>query len=281
MHNTLRLVVSLLLLMSGIDVNAQGVRGFGPPTGKLPPRGFGNPTGEEWLRLRFPEAAATVTGEDWAQARGQIGKTDGNGDGIVTEAEWAASDYQRPQQFYYNDLNHDGLTTLYEQTVGFAAWRRGNERRSDARESAARAARPKPEPAASTAAIQVASVQFPEVETRRRQAWDLSPHVLRAYDINESGVVERSEFRNQRSRYGSLSSADADGDGDVDRQELSRWLVSRMPELPSAQLTLDFQLRDSDKDGQVSLSEYAPTFQSDSVNDALGLESYRESGGAR
>ena len=255
-----------LLMFAAIDANAQGVRGFGAPPGKLPLRGFGNPEGEDALRVMFPAAAAAVVGEDWEQARGQIGKTDGNGDGIVTEAEWAASDYQRPSQFQYNDLNQDGLITLYEQTLGFAAWRRRNERRSDARRSAARAAQPKPE-RASTAAIQVAPVLFPEIEARRRESWDLSAHVLRAYDINENGVVERAEFRSQRSRFGSLSGADADGDGEVDRQELSQWLVNRMPELPSEQLTLDFQARDSDKDGQVSLREYAPKFQPDAVSE--------------
>ncbi len=90
--------------------------------------------------------------------------------------------------------------------------------------------------------------------------------MLREYDINESGVVQRSEFRSPGSQFGSLSGADADGDGEVDRQELSLWLANRMPELPSDQLTLDFQSRDADQDGQVSLREYAPTFQRDSVD---------------
>ncbi len=259
-------IISLILIASAaITASAQGVRSFGVPPGKLPPRGFGNPEGEEALRVQFPEAAAAVIGDDWARARGQIERTDGNGNGIVTQEEWTASGYQRPTQFYYNDLNHDGKITLYEQTLGFAAWRRGNERRADARVSAARAARPKPEPEASTAAIQSTELEDPQAEARRRQAWDLSAYVLQVYDINQSGVVERNEFQSATSRYGNLVSADADANGEVRRDELSRWLINRLPRLPSVQLSLQFQSLDKDQDGQVSLREYTPDFQSDAV----------------
>ncbi len=265
MQIPLWLLVPLLLLVSVVDADAQGVRGFGAPRGKLPLRGFGNPTGEEELRLLFPEAAAAVVGEDWAQAYGQIGKTDGNGDGKVTQEEWTASEYQRPSQFYYNDLNHDGVITAYEQTVGFAAWRRRNERRADANTSRDRAARPKPERAPSTSVLQSTPAIDPQLEARRRQASDLATVVLRSYDINESGAVERNEFRSQTSQFGNLSSADANRDGEVDSEELSVWLLNRLPPLPSAQLALEFQSRDTDQDGQISLREYAPGFNANSV----------------
>ena len=264
---SVHIAITLLLAISTVDANAQGVRGFGAPQGKLPLRGFGNPAGEEALRVAFPEAAAAVIGEDWAQAYAQIGKTDGNGDGKVTEEEWNASGYQRPSQFYYNDLNHDGVITAYEQTIGFAAWRRRNERRADANISRDRAARPKPEPAPSTAALQAVPTVDPQVEARQRQASDLATVVLRSYDINENGTVERSEFRSQTSQFGNLSSADADRDGEVNRNELSAWLLNRLPPLTSAQLALEFQVRDTDRDGQVSLREYTPGFNADAVSE--------------
>ena len=41
MHKNSWLLASLLLVVPALDATAQGVRGFGAPSGKLPLRGFG------------------------------------------------------------------------------------------------------------------------------------------------------------------------------------------------------------------------------------------------
>ncbi len=62
-----------------------------------------------------------------------------------------------------------------------------------------------------------------------------------------------------------MASADADRDGEVQREELSAWLINRLPRLPAMQLSLQFQSLDHDEDGQVSLQEFTPNFQSSEV----------------
>ncbi|MEO2015524.1 MAG: hypothetical protein ABGZ53_14245 [Fuerstiella sp.] len=129
-HCTAAVAIAAALLAGSVDSVAQGVRGFGVLPGKLPFRGFGNPHGEEALRAKFPEAAAAVVGDDRSLARMQISKTDANGDGMVTQQEWTASGYQVPERFPIYDLNGDGFLTVYEHSIGIAAWRRRTERRS-------------------------------------------------------------------------------------------------------------------------------------------------------
>lgn len=243
---------------------AQGVRSFGTPVGKLPLRGFGNPSGEEALRQRFPAAAAAVIEEDRRQAQNQITKTDANGDGVVTASEWSASGFQTPSRFFRYDLDGDGLLTLYEHSIGFARWRRRNERREDARRSAVRAAgRPPPAPTRAAATLKTPPTVDPQIHARQRQAWNLAGYLLRVYDINQDGTVERTEFQNHRSRFGNLTSADEDGDGKVDRDELARWLRRRLP--PLSQLDSDWKRFDANQDDQVSLSEYARPMTDDTV----------------
>lgn len=259
---------ALLLLCVGcllfpVCAVAQGVRGFGTPAGKLPVKGFGNPAGEEALRQQFPVAAASIIAVDRQMAQSQISRTDANGDGVTTKAEWEASGYQTPRHFFYHDLNGDGRLTHYEHSIGVARWRRRHERNDENRTSAQRAAAKKPEPVESLAATSVPEAIDPQVEARRRQVWDLAGYVLRVHDTNSDGVIQRSEFGSSNSAFGNLSSADTDNNGDVRRQELAKWLEKRLP--PLSKLSLQFQSRDADKNGQVTLREYAPDFTDSDV----------------
>ena len=257
--------LSIMQISACPFATAQGVRGFGPPVGKLPLRGFGNPTGEEALRRQFPEAAAAITGDDRSLVQSQFSRTDGNGDGVVTEAEFSASGYQKPTQFFYYDLNGDGRLTVYEHSIGIARWRRRNERRADERTSAERAARRQPESLKSTAALRPPPLQDPQVRARESQIRDLSAYVIRVYDINGDEVIERAEFKNQKSQFGDISSGDTNGDGRIERPELALWMQKRLP--PLSKLALEFQSSDHDQDGQVSLSEYAPSLTDASIAD--------------
>src|SRR5262245_45334543 len=115
---------------------AQGLQKFGPPKGKPALRAFGNPVGEDALRRRFPKLAAAITDFDRQEAAREIQRTDGNGDGIVTQAEWNASGYQPPDRFLNNDLNRDGLLTHFEHSMRWAQYRVGREQAAKAAEAA-------------------------------------------------------------------------------------------------------------------------------------------------
>jgi hypothetical protein len=87
----------------------------------------GNHSGEEELKTQFPELAAAVNDSDRAGASTELGRTDRDGDGNVTEAEWAASRYQPADRFKLNDLNGDGVLTPYEHSLRWAQYRLGRE----------------------------------------------------------------------------------------------------------------------------------------------------------
>jgi hypothetical protein len=97
----IRYLLILVFICTSSSSQAQGVRGFGTPRGKMPLMGFSDPKAEEALRRRFPELALAANGNDRAQAASEIRKTDRNGDGSVTEEEWRASDYQPADHSLY------------------------------------------------------------------------------------------------------------------------------------------------------------------------------------
>ena len=78
---------------------------------------------DESLTRQFPELAGAVNDSDRWQASREIGRTDGNGDGIVTEAEWTASGYQPADRFKLNDINGDGILTPFEHSLRWAQYR--------------------------------------------------------------------------------------------------------------------------------------------------------------
>src|SRR5262245_59326491 len=51
------------------------------------------------LKEQFPELASVVNDSDRAEASTEIGRTDRNADGVVTEAEWIDSKYQPAERF--------------------------------------------------------------------------------------------------------------------------------------------------------------------------------------
>jgi hypothetical protein len=87
-------------------------------------------SGEEALKKQFPELASAVNDSDRAEASTEIGRTDGNGDDVVTEAEWIASKYQPAERFKLNDLNGDGVLTPYEHSLRWAQYRLEREARA-------------------------------------------------------------------------------------------------------------------------------------------------------
>lgn len=258
--------MALTTMLVGGDVGAQGVREFGVMPGKLPIRGFGNPHGEEALRIQFPDAAASIVGDDRSLARKQISIADANADGMVTQKEWAESGFQTPERFPIYDLNGDGILTFYEHCIGIAAWRRRTERRSDANRSAQEAlARSRATPITSTAALKEAPQVDPQVVARQEQTQQLADYLVAQYDVNENRVIERVEFQSQTSPLGNIAGADRDRDGKIVRDEIDDWLQSRLP--PLSRLAMDLQSRDRDHDDQLTFSEFATVIDRSSVDE--------------
>jgi len=78
--------------------------------------------------------------------------------------------------------------------------------------------------------------------------------VIRHYDKNGNGVLDRYEWQRIE---GHINLADTDRDGSVNLQELAGWLEKQKAGQPSSSSANWFTERDSDHDGQVSMSEYA------------------------
>ena len=255
----------LVPLASTNRLRAQGVRGFGAPQGKLPIRGFGNPKGEEALRVLFPEAAASIVGDDRSLARMQITKTDINGDGMVTEPEWIESEYQPPERFAIYDLNGDGFLTFYEHCIGTARWRRRTERRADEQRLAEQARiRNEVSPPKPSALLPDAPHLDPRVFAREEQVQELAGFVFREYDTNQDRVIERAEFQSQGKPFQNISGADLDRDNEISRDEISRWLSNRLP--PLSRLAADLQSRDIDQDDQLTFKEFTEFTEPTSIN---------------
>jgi Ca2+-binding EF-hand superfamily protein len=235
---------------------AQGVRSFGVPEGRFPLRGFGNPSGEEALMRQFPELSAVVTANDRQQARWEMAKTDGNLDGLVTEVEWAASGYQPLERFKSNDLNGDGKLTLFEHSLRWAQHRIGRARQQHAvSRTEQRQTRETRQPA------ELSNVQEGRQEAMRRQQMDeLARYTLSLYDRDQSGVIDRLEFRSTDSPFGNVAPAETGHNGTVDQQELAAWLLRRFRSQLDADLPAEtpgwFLTSDLDNDGQVQMSEF-------------------------
>lgn len=238
--------------------SGQVVRGFGTPEGKRALPGFGDPLqGELTLRRQFPALAAAVNNADRDGAAREIKRTDLNGDGIVTEAEWSESKFQTIERFHWNDLNGDGTLTLFEHSLRWAQARLARQPSPLPNEGSQRAGALQPEQKGPTSPADLLA------ESRRQQTKDLAALTLSTYDRNRNGSLERTEFRNPMSPFGSIRAADADGDGVVGPPEMATWLSSRLARQSGITLSTGvpawFSISDLDGDGQVHLAEFLRT----------------------
>ncbi len=188
-------------------------------------RGFSS-TADEGLARQFPKLAGAVTDVDRSGAAAEIIRTDGNGDGIVTEAEWEASGYQ-PGRFKSKDLNGDGRLSVFEHTLSWTQWRLGASGaagRAPSRRTAA--GRQSFHQRASLCSANLCGADS-RTESRQRQTQELAAYTVPLYDRNRNGVVDHSELQ-ATSPFGNVAAADADRDGVVTQQELAAWLA-RVP----------------------------------------------------
>lgn len=250
----------------------QGVREFGPPEGKMPLRGFGDPVGEVALLLQFPKAAAALKQEDREGAEYEIQRTDANGDGSVTDAEWRSSGYQTPDRFRQNDLNGDGVLTLFEHSLRWAQYRIGKEE-SQRQRNAAKGQKGKQDVAQQQ--VSATATLDPRVVEQARQAGQLSGYLMQAYDADKSGAIEFTELPDSQVFVG-LRQSDQDRDGKLGRGELGAWLVARIAAQTNFGVPAGtpewFLTSDINGDGQVVMSEYLNTMSVDTLADFQGFD---------
>jgi subtilisin-like proprotein convertase family protein len=245
------------------SVAAQGLQKFGPPKGKPALRTFGNPVGEDTLRRQFPRLAAAVSSADRQEATREIQRTDLDGDGIVTPAEWNAAGYQAPDRFRTKDLNRDGFFTFFELCLSWAQSRTGGEQTLKAAEAALSqtASRPSSQSSPSTVWRPGTSSYRDRrlARSRRIQIDELTAQTMAFYDRNRNKRIEKNEFHGSP-LGGDLTKADADNDGAIASSEISTWLTEILDAQPSPQPPDNappwFHAADFDADGQVQLSEY-------------------------
>lgn len=242
---------------------AQGVQKFGTPKGKPTFRTFGNPVGEATLRQQFPRLAAAISSTDRQDAAREIQRTDVNGDGVVTQAEWNAAGYQSPDRFRNYDLNRDGIFTLFELCLRSAQSRTGGEQALKAAEAGTSPSSSRPASSGSpTTTSLVGTTSYRDrqlAKSRRIQIDELTTQTMALYDRNRNRRIEKSEFQGL-SEFGDLTEADVDKDGAIASQELSAWLTDILATQPSPKPPDNappwFHAADFDEDGQVHLSEY-------------------------
>lgn len=245
------------------SAGAQGVQKFGTPKGKSALRTFGNPVGEAALRQQFPRLAAAINATDRHEAAREIQRTDVNGDGVVTPAEWNTAGYQAADRFRSYDLNRDGVFTLFELCLRSAQSRTGGEQALKAAEAGSTPSSSRPTPASLPSTTAVAGTSYYRdrqlAKSRRIQIDELTSQTMALYDRNRNKRIEKSEFQGL-SEFGDLTKADADKDGAIGPSEVYAWLSDILDSQPAPKAPDNappwFHAADFDADGQVHLSEY-------------------------
>ncbi|MEO2015523.1 MAG: hypothetical protein ABGZ53_14240 [Fuerstiella sp.] len=105
----------------------------------------------------------------------------------------------------------------------------------------------------------------PQVVARQAQVRGLAVYVLRHFDINENGVIERAEFQKRSSQFRDIASADNDRNGEVGPDEIATWLHRRLP--PLSRLNMELQAHDLNHDDQVTFHEFSSVSGHDAVDE--------------
>jgi len=96
-------------------------------------------------------------------------------------------------------------------------------------------------------------------------AYQLAGDIIAAYDSNKTKSLDPAEWRWPKSRFGNIGGADLNGNGNIERDELGSWILSRLPPVTSSRLVVELRVFDSNGDGQVTQSEFAPDRNPDRI----------------
>lgn len=268
--------------LSVAAIGQQRLPGFGSPDGDNRLPGFG----------ALSESPPRVTEKDLADALSAIRKVDANKDGVMSREELRNSRYRKYEERRFRfdaDRNHQltagELAGYYAKIRVDKEAQKSNEK--EEKELAARNLLVTEVQAVSPKAIQwtgsgvissndlvfhiadgqskpqqLQHLQLAFIKQGNGRFLVISPQgsvlaaqeVIRHYDKNGNDVLDRDEWQRIE---GLINLADADRDGSVNLQELAGWLEEQNAGQPCSLSANWFTERDTDRDGQVSMSEYA------------------------
>lgn len=249
------LVISTASLVSlSLHASGQGgLRGFGKEGGQPRIPGFG-PDAE--FRTKVIEG-------DFNTAKSWIAKYDRDRSGVLESSETAS--WGRNSNLIY-DLDQDGKVSLRELAMAIAQARLKKDRAT--REKARQGRKAAEEKAAAEQAAADATPANaanapsrpvdPLVLARQSMCHQLASELITQHDRNGNSQLELSEWQTSGARFGKFSGgADTNADDNITQAELAAWLIRRLPPLASERLAKPLRLLDVDRDGQITMSEYA------------------------
>ncbi len=163
-----------------------------------------------------------VTEEDLRDAERTLARYDANRDGILDQREIARGRWSDPPSV--TDRNRDGKLTKSELALRYALRRKAREERGDGGSSRSSSDRGSSRFGGSSGSRFSRGGFFRGGSSGDRIAM-ITDGVMRRYDSNGNGVLEKSEWSNFRT---DPSAADTNRDDKITREELARWMADRM-----------------------------------------------------
>ncbi|MCH5374431.1 MAG: EF-hand domain-containing protein, partial [Planctomycetes bacterium] len=189
----------------------------------------------------------------------------------IRQARW----YDDP---YAYDRNRDGRLSRTELAYRYAQ-RRAREAAARSGNSSGNNSRSAPHPQLTEEQRREQARRAAEEERRRRGQGDgaraslyLAETLMRRHDVNNDGQLDATERRNMGVES---TAADTNRDFHISRQELADWLAqleANQNRVVPRELPAWFVERDTDKDGQISMKEFASEWTDDKVDEFIALD---------
>lgn len=240
-----------------IDVeDGASVKGFEPSEDQPLVSGFG-----------LPDDHFDYTEDDLDRAERILRRYDRNDDRLLSrdEARRASWRYTDP---FINDFNNDGRLSRLELAQRYAR-RRSRENQPDFDRLLSSRMQDRDEDAKEASSSRDRSSRRRSSRSSRYLAYN----VIERYDRNQDGSLGETELLLAGIERAQV---DSDDDGIVDRNELDQWLLEQMEGEAndlSDVLPEWFYERDSDRDGQISMDEFADQWTDGVVDEFLALDS--------
>ncbi len=228
-------------------------------------RGFGKEAGEPRIKGFGPyaEFQPKLIEADFKTAGSWMAKYDRDRSGVLESSETVS--WGRDSISTY-DLDRNGKMHLRELALAIAETRLKKERaaREKARQKERAAAKQAAAEQAEADAAQASAADVPSgpvdplVLARQSMCNQLAGELIAQHDRNGNSQLELSEWQTSGARFGRFSGgADTNADDNITQAELAAWLLRRLPPLASERLAKPLRLLDVDRDGQITMSEYA------------------------
>lgn len=229
------------------------MRGFGLAKEEKPLLGFG-----EYAET-YAELAAIVNDSDRQKALRDVKKADKNGDWVLDAAEMKAVGWSLER----NDINGDRRIPLWEMTLRWAQYRTTGDRPQQTQPSRRRSPPPSNRSNSTRRPLQLEA--DPVARQRNQLADNAARQIMARFDKNSDNVLQPAEWQSPDTTFDNVAAADANRDGRIEAAEVSRWFKSRLPPLAASRLGTNLRVMDVNRDGQVSLPEFADEFTDETL----------------